>query len=97
MEYRANFTSKTCERRLLNDTFRPFSIPYTARYIDTIEIGSNFAPGDGVEAYIWGGQTTGKNLGNEEALHNVTDAIIFFYRRRFLHGDVDCQRLYPHQ
>ena len=48
---------------MLNETFRPFSIPYEARYIDTVEIGSNIAPGDGVEVYIWGGQTNGKPLG----------------------------------
>lgn len=60
MEYRANFTTKTCEKRFLNDTFRPFSIPFDAKYIDTVEIGSNLGPGDGVEVYVWGGQTPGR-------------------------------------
>ena len=97
MEYRANFTSKTCEKRFLNETFRPFSIPFDARYIDTIEIGSNLAPGDGVEAYIWGGQTPGKNLGGKK-LRTMLRMLLYssMYRRRFLYRDVDCQRLFPH-
>ena len=57
MEVRANFTSEKCEKRLLNETFRPFSIPYDARYLDTIEIGSDVTPGAGIEVYVWGGET----------------------------------------
>lgn len=44
-------------KRPLNESFRPFSIPYDAKYIDTIEIGSDITSGTGVEVYIWGGQT----------------------------------------
>ena len=60
IEYRANFTTRSCEKRFLNGTFRPFSISFDAKYIDTVEIGSNLAPGDGVEVYVWGGPTPGK-------------------------------------
>jgi hypothetical protein len=44
-------------KRPLNESFRPFSIPYDAKYIDTIEIGSDITSGAGVEVYVWGGQT----------------------------------------
>ena len=44
-------------KRPLNETFRPFSIPYEAKYLDTIEIGSDVTTGTGVEVYVWGGQT----------------------------------------
>lgn len=70
MEYRANFTSKTCEKRFLNETFRPFGIPEDARYIDTIEIGSNAKPGEGVEVNIWGGQTQGEKLRQDDQAMN---------------------------
>ena len=56
---RANFTTRTCERRYLNETFRPFSIPYNARYVDTLEIGSNIEEGLGLEVYVWEGETDG--------------------------------------
>ena len=44
-------------KRPLNESFRPFSIPYDAKYFDTIEIGSDVTSGTGVEVYVWGGQT----------------------------------------
>ena len=53
----ANFTSEKCEKRPINETFRPFSIPTDAKYLDTIEIGSDMVPGAGLEVYVWGGQT----------------------------------------
>ena len=49
-------------RTYLNETFRPFSIPYNARYVDTVEIGSNVEPGLGLEVYIWEGETDGKSI-----------------------------------
>ena len=78
MEYRANFTTRSCEKRFLNDTFRPFSIPFDAKYIDTVEIGSNLAPGDGVEVYVWGGQTPGKPHSSDQLWENWQLFGIFF-------------------
>ena len=57
-ELRANFSTQQCERRYLNETFRPFSIPYDAKYVDTLEIGSNIAPDLGIEIYVWEGVDT---------------------------------------
>ena len=47
-------------RGYLNETFRPFGVPFDARYVDTVEIGSNLGPGLGLEVYIWEGETDGK-------------------------------------
>ena len=44
-------------RRYLNETFRPFGVPYNARYVDTVEIGSNVEPGLGLEVAVWEGET----------------------------------------
>ena len=60
MELRANFTTKECEKRPLTEPFRPFSIPYDARWIDSVEIGSNAGTGVGVEIQIWEGRTPGE-------------------------------------
>lgn len=49
-----------CEKRYLNDTFRPFGIPIYAKYVDTFEIGSNDGMDNGVEVFVWEGQTDGK-------------------------------------
>ena len=57
-ELRANFSTQQCERRYLNESFRPFSIPYDAKYVDTLEIGSNIAPDLGIEIYVWEGVDT---------------------------------------
>ena len=62
-ELRADFSTQQCEKRLLNDTFRPFGIPYDAKYVDTLEIGSNIAPDLGIEVYVWEGvDTTSKGM-----------------------------------
>lgn len=51
-------------RYYLNETFRPFGVPYNARYVDTVEIGSNIEPGLGLEVAVWEGETEGKsNIG----------------------------------
>ena len=57
-ELRADFSTQQCEKRYLNDTFRPWSIPYDAKYVDTLEIGSNIAPDLGIEVYVWEGTDT---------------------------------------
>ena len=57
-ELRADFSTQTCEKRYLNDTFRPFGIPYDAKYVDTLEIGSNIEPDLGIEVYVWEGVDT---------------------------------------
>ena len=57
-ELRADFTTQQCEKRYLNDTFRPFGIPYDAKYVDTLEIGSNIEPDLGIEVYVWEGTDT---------------------------------------
>ena len=57
-----NFTTRDCQRSYLNETFRPFSISYDAKYIDTLEIGSNLGPDLGIEVYIWGGETDGMHM-----------------------------------
>ena len=48
-------------RYYLNETFRPFAVPYNARYVDTVEIGSNIQAGLGLEVAVWEGVTEGKN------------------------------------
>ena len=57
----ANFTTRTCMRQYLNETFRPFGIPFDARYVGTVEIGSNIEQGLGLEVAIWEGETDGKS------------------------------------
>ena len=57
-----DFNTQTCERRYLNDTFRPFGIPYDAKYVDTLEIGSNIEPDLGIEVYVWEGIDTESKL-----------------------------------
>ena len=47
-------------RSYLNETFRPFSIPYDAKLVDVLEIGSNIAPDLGIEVSVWEGETEGK-------------------------------------
>ena len=59
-QLRVNFTTRMCMRSYLNETFRPFSIPYDAKYVDTLEIGSNVKPGMGLEVNVWGGKIDGK-------------------------------------
>ena len=44
----------------LNETFRPFSIPYDARFVGELEIGSNIKPGMGLTVTVWEGETTGE-------------------------------------
>lgn len=48
-------------RQYLNETFRPFGVPYDARYIGTVEIGSNLESGLGLEVAVWEGETDGKS------------------------------------
>ena len=48
-------------RQYLNETFRPFGIPFDARYVGTVEIGSNIEQGLGLEVAIWEGETDGKS------------------------------------
>ena len=59
---RANFTTRTCMRYYLNETFRPFGVPYDARYVDTVEIGSNIGPGLGLEVAVWEGETESNTI-----------------------------------
>ena len=59
-QLRVNFTTRQCMRSYLNETFRPFSIPYDARLVDVLEIGSNIAPDLGIEVSVWEGETNGK-------------------------------------
>ena len=47
-------------RRYLNESFRPFGVQYNARYVDTVEIGSNVEAGLGLEVAIWEGETEGR-------------------------------------
>jgi hypothetical protein len=49
-------------RRYLNETFRPFGISFDAKYVGTVEIGSNIGPGLGLEVALWEGQTEGKSM-----------------------------------
>ena len=58
--YRVNLQTKQCEKRTLNDTFRPIGVPDYAKYIDTVEIGSNAVANAGIEVNFWAGDNPGK-------------------------------------
>ena len=59
IRYRYNVRTKQCYKHVLNDTFRPFSIPFDAKFVDRLEIGSNAVAGAGVEVDVWEGNTPG--------------------------------------
>lgn len=59
LEYSVNLKTRQCYKRPLNDTFRPIEVPYTAKFIDKREIGSNAVAGAGVEVDLWAGDTDG--------------------------------------
>lgn len=73
-----DFNSQTCERRYLNDTFRPFGIPYDAKYVDTLEIGSNIEPDLGIEIYVWEGIDT------ESKEDPIRYSVLYYYDYRSL-------------
>lgn len=77
-----DFTTQMCERRYLNDTFRPFGIPYDAKYVDTLEIGSNIGPDLGIEVYVWEGvDSKSKDVVKSQlASYSVLIAIYYIYR-----------------
>ena len=62
IRYRYNARTKQCFKYALNETFRPIEIPFGAKFIDRVEIGSNAATGAGVEVDIWEGTAPGKNF-----------------------------------
>jgi hypothetical protein len=64
IRYRYNARTQQCYRYVLNETFRPFEIPFEAKFVDRLEIGSNSVPGAGVEVNVWEGDTRGKELIN---------------------------------
>ena len=49
-------------RYTLDEPFRPFGVQYNAKYVDTVEIGSNVEAGLGLEVAIWEGQTESKSM-----------------------------------
>lgn len=57
--YRVNVQTRQCEKRTLNDTFRPIGVPDYAKYLDTMEIGSNAVPAAGVQVTLWAGDNPG--------------------------------------
>ena len=57
--YRVNLQTKQCEKRSLNDTFRPIGVPDYAKYVDTVEIGSNAVPNAGIAVNFWAGDNPG--------------------------------------
>jgi hypothetical protein len=69
-------------RYYLNETFRPFGVPYNARYVGTVEIGSNIGPGLGLEVGVWEGQTEGNIIimtsDNFNIMHRQIDQSICF-------------------
>jgi hypothetical protein len=56
-------------RRYLNETFRPFDVPFDAKYVGTVEIGSNIGPGLGLEVALWEEQTEGKSMNSIISCH----------------------------
>ena len=60
IEYRLDIQTRQCEKRVLNGTFRPFGVPDYAKYIDTVEIGSNAGPETGVQVTVWAGDNPRK-------------------------------------
>ena len=88
-----DFNSQTCERRYLNDTFRPFGIPYDAKYVDTLEIGSNIGPDLGIEVYVWEGIDTESKEGPIRYSVLYTIMIIDLFRQWHLYQYVHNQRL----
>jgi hypothetical protein len=77
-------------RYYLNETFRPFGVPYNARYVGTVEIGSNIGPGLGLEVGVWEGQTEGNARDNQSVFSideikiNLSRIILLLYRRWIL-------------
>ena len=63
-EYRVDYNNEECERRLLNESFHPISVPDDAKWVDRVEIGSNAGQGTGVSVDIWEGQTFGESVSN---------------------------------
>ena len=59
MQYFVNLKTRQCSKQPLNDTFRPIEVPYTAKFVDKREIGSNAVVGAGVEVNLWAGDTDG--------------------------------------
>ena len=57
-----NLRTRQCSKRPLNDTFRPIEVPYSAKFIDKREIGSNAVAGAGVEVDLWAGDTDGSHI-----------------------------------
>ena len=57
--YRVNLQTKQCEKRSLNDTFRPFGVPDYAKYLNTVEIGTNAVPNAGIQVNLWAGDNPG--------------------------------------
>ena len=55
-----NLKTKQCSKQSLNATFRPIEVPYSAKFFDKVEIGSNAVDGAGVEVTLWGGETDGE-------------------------------------
>ena len=62
VRYRYNARTKQCFKYVLNETFRPYEIPFGAKFVDRVEIGSNAVSGAGVEVDIWEGTAVGKSL-----------------------------------
>ena len=61
-----NLRTRQCYKQSLNDTFRPIEVPYTAKFIDKREIGSNAVVGAGVEVDLWAGDTDGNHILDEK-------------------------------
>ena len=51
-----------CTRSSLYEAFRPFNIPFDAKLVDVLEIGSNADPEAGVEVSVWEGDTDGNHF-----------------------------------
>lgn len=79
MRYRVNLQTKTCQKRTLNDTFRPFGVPDYAKYLDTVEIGSNAVPNAGIQVTLWAGDNPGSLLITTATIIIRSSVTIFFY------------------
>lgn len=69
VQYFVNLRTRQCYKQPLNDTFRPIEVPYSAKFIDKREIGSNAVVGAGVEVDLWAGDTDGRQIFNKIQLH----------------------------
>lgn len=68
-----NLKTRQCSKLPLNVTFRPIEVPYTAKFIEKREIGSNAVTGAGVEVDLWAGDTDGSHS------HIIIGCINIFY------------------